>query len=143
MADATTNPFMESKRGQNLVELALLLPILLIIVIGILDLGRSFYYYVAITNAAREGARYAAVHPGSGDPAVRTHVSNELSPAIMIDTNDVHVARTMVPGQPSEITVTIAYHFDLVAGEFWSRTLGWANPMTVSSTASMPVTSSF
>lgn len=49
--------------GQSLAEFALVLPLVLLLVLGFLDLGRAIYYYSAISNAAREGARYASVHP--------------------------------------------------------------------------------
>ena len=45
------------KRGQAIVETALLLPILMLLVMGSADLGRVFYYSIAVTNAAREAAR--------------------------------------------------------------------------------------
>lgn len=47
--------------GQSLVELALLLPAILLLAVVTLDLGRGIYYYSAIYNAAREGARYGIV----------------------------------------------------------------------------------
>jgi Flp pilus assembly protein TadG len=46
-----------SKRGQALVETALVLPILMLLVMGSADLGRVFYYAIAVTNASREAAR--------------------------------------------------------------------------------------
>lgn len=48
--------------GQTLVEFAIILPVLLLLSIIILDLGRAVYYSSAIHNAAREGVRYGAVH---------------------------------------------------------------------------------
>jgi Flp pilus assembly protein TadG len=48
-------------RGQELVEFALVLPVLFLFIYGVVDLGRVFHAYIAITNAAREGARYAIV----------------------------------------------------------------------------------
>ena len=45
------------KRGQAIVETALLLPVLMLLVMGSADLGRVFYYSIAVTNAAREAAR--------------------------------------------------------------------------------------
>ena len=48
------------QRGQNLVELALLMPILLWFCLGLVDFGRVFYTQVGLANAAREAARYAA-----------------------------------------------------------------------------------
>ncbi len=55
------------ERGQSLVELALILPVLILVLLGILDFGRAFYAYNAISNAAREGARYGTVHHENTD----------------------------------------------------------------------------
>jgi Flp pilus assembly protein TadG len=51
--------------GQALVELAIVLPVFLIILMGIVDLGRGIYMYNGASNAAREIARVTSVHPGS------------------------------------------------------------------------------
>ena len=50
-------------RGQSLVEFALVTPILLLLFAGVGDLGRAFYGYVAIENAAKEGALYGSRYP--------------------------------------------------------------------------------
>jgi len=62
-AVATTNRKRnrQSERGDSLVELALILPVLLLILIAILDLGRAVYAYHVVANCAREGARYGVV----------------------------------------------------------------------------------
>lgn len=49
-------------RGQSLVEFALVLPLFLLLVMGIADLGLAVFSYNSITNAAREGARLAIVN---------------------------------------------------------------------------------
>ena len=51
------------ERGQELMEYAITLPIFVFIVFGIFDLGRVVYYYSAMQNSAREGARYGVVNP--------------------------------------------------------------------------------
>ena len=51
----------ERTHGQSLVEFALVFPILLFALIGFLDLGRAIYYYSAVSNAVREGTRFAIV----------------------------------------------------------------------------------
>ncbi len=56
-----TNKF--GQRGQSFVETALVMPILLILLGGVVDLGRGFIILVAVENAAGEGALYGAVHP--------------------------------------------------------------------------------
>ncbi len=47
------------QRGQSLVEAAITLPIVLLLALGVTDLGRSFYYREAITNSARQALRMA------------------------------------------------------------------------------------
>ena len=58
--------FNQQKRrylqGQSLVEMALVIPILLVLVISALEFGRLFYTKIVITNAAREGAYYLSTH---------------------------------------------------------------------------------
>jgi Flp pilus assembly protein TadG len=46
-----------NQRGQAVIELALTLPLLLVVVFGIIDFGFMFQRYEAVTNAAREGTR--------------------------------------------------------------------------------------
>ena len=49
-----------SERGANLVEFAIVLPLLVLILAGMVDVGHAFNSYMVITNAAREGARAAS-----------------------------------------------------------------------------------
>jgi Flp pilus assembly protein TadG len=49
-------------RGQSLVEFALILPIALILLLAVFDVGRAVFMYNGLTNAAREGARLAIVN---------------------------------------------------------------------------------
>jgi len=46
------------KGAQALVEMAVMVPFLVIGMMGMLDLGRAFYYQISLTNAVREAARY-------------------------------------------------------------------------------------
>jgi Flp pilus assembly protein TadG len=46
--------------GQSLVELALVLPILLLLLVGTIEIGRFAYYSILVANAARAGAQYGA-----------------------------------------------------------------------------------
>ena len=62
--------FSFSRKGQAIVETALLLPILMLLVMGSADLGRVFYYAIAVTNSAREAARQGTYYdPISGSNA--------------------------------------------------------------------------
>lgn len=53
---------MRGERGQSLVEFALILPILVIVLVGVFDLGRAVMLSETLNNAVREGNRYAIVH---------------------------------------------------------------------------------
>ena len=54
-----------SLRGQTMVELALILPLFLSLLLGIVILGVGVFYQQQVTNAAREAARYASVNSGT------------------------------------------------------------------------------
>ncbi len=56
-----------SARGQTLVEFALVLPLFLMLVVGILVLGIGLFYQQQVVNAAREAARYAAIHSATAE----------------------------------------------------------------------------
>ena len=56
------------EKGQSLVEMALILPLLLILLAGVIDVARLYYVYVVLTDAAAEGVSYAAVNPPT-DPS--------------------------------------------------------------------------
>ena len=58
-----------SEQGQTMAEFAVVLPILVVLLFGIMQFGIAFNNYVTLTDAARAGARKAAVSRNSGDPA--------------------------------------------------------------------------
>lgn len=53
---------LKNERGQAMVEFALVLPILILLLCGIIDFGWIFSNKIAADNASREAARYAAIH---------------------------------------------------------------------------------
>src|SRR5438309_1246806 len=57
--DAPSSRAASRSRGQSLVEAAITLPIVLLLALGVTDLGRSFYYREAVTNSARQALRIA------------------------------------------------------------------------------------
>lgn len=61
---------MHRSRGQSLVEFAILSPVLLLLVMGMLDLGRAYYFEVVSTDAARDAARFGSGYmPNKWPPA--------------------------------------------------------------------------
>ena len=99
------------EKGQSLLELALILPVLIVILAGVLDLGRLYYAYVAVTDAAAEGASYAAIHPEPGERGEVFRRAQEASRGLVqIDPDMVVVdCPTVASGAP--ITVTVSYSF--------------------------------
>lgn len=53
---------MKKEEGQSVVEAALVLPLLILVLCGILDFGWIFAHQIMINNASRDAARYAAIH---------------------------------------------------------------------------------
>jgi Flp pilus assembly protein TadG len=70
--------FGRESRGQSMVEIALALPILLLLVLGIADLGRFAYYAIGVQHAARDAAAYAVEDLKVTDANVRLRVCGEL-----------------------------------------------------------------
>lgn len=94
--------------GQSLVEFALLLPLFMLIILGIFDFGRVIYAYSALHNAAREGARYGAVHPCDdvGIENMAQNMAAGLGEGITVNSSIVDVG-----GTPSRIQVQVVFQF--------------------------------
>lgn len=65
--------------GQALAEFALLVPLLFLIVAGIVEFGRAWNIKIAVTDAAREGARYAVLSGGPTQSEVENTIKKRLS----------------------------------------------------------------
>ena len=77
-------------KGQNLVEFALLLPILILIIFGVLELGRAFFAFIAISNASREGARVFTFRPDVTTLAnITTAVDFEIGSSPLVSTSNI------------------------------------------------------
>jgi Flp pilus assembly protein TadG len=95
--------------GQELVEYAITLPLFLILVLGIVDLGRVVYYYSAMQNVVREGARYGSIH--LEDAGIEATICNlVMSRAIGVDLSCDDVTTTFDFGQGT-VTVNVIYPF--------------------------------
>jgi Flp pilus assembly protein TadG len=89
-------------KGQELVEYALTLPILLLLILGIVEFGAAIFAYNTVANAAREGARVGAVVPILS--------ADDLTPATQTIENAVR-DRTggLALNRPDNINVVITY----------------------------------
>ena len=77
------------QRGQGLTEFALVIPIFLLLVVALFDLGRAVFAYNTLTNAAREGARIAIVNQYT--PSI---VSRAKSQTQIVELDDPSVSVT-------------------------------------------------
>ncbi len=125
-------------KGQSIVEFVFALPLLILIGIGLFDIGRAFFTIIVVTNASREGARYLVQNPDDkalGFLDTKSAARNEaLASGIDINSSDVTVtcpgdATTCNRGSP--VTVTVGQNFNLVFGIFDTGTLGFFNPGTL------------
>jgi Flp pilus assembly protein TadG len=104
------------ERGAELVEFALVFPILLLVMLGIMDFGFMFQRYEVLTNAAREGARMAIL-PGYTDANVTTRVNAYLTASGLTApvTVTVGLPQTLTVGGPCitvrPVTVSHTYQF--------------------------------
>jgi Flp pilus assembly protein TadG len=112
-------------RGSSLVEFSLIAFMFIIVLLGVVEMGRMVLVYTTIANAARAGARYAIVHgsdqtvsssgPGSPCtcPQIQTVVKNFASAGLVntslltITVNYPNGVNT--PGNPVQVTVTYPY----------------------------------
>jgi Flp pilus assembly protein TadG len=124
---------LKNNRGQTLVELALLLPILVLLVFGILEFGRVFNETLVVTAAAREGARVAAVN--SDNDAAAVDAVKQVAAAIDHGRLTIDISPTGPRAIGSEVTVQVTNQVPIVTpliGAFFA-----GNSATVSGTTSM------
>ena len=119
--------------GQGLVELALVLPFALWILLGVIDFGRVYYFSIAATNAAREGARYWASNPTASASTVRTRVQNEAAPQVSIESSKI----TLTNPTSDQVRVQVQYSFQPITPLV--STVWGGGALLVTTQAQMPV----
>jgi Flp pilus assembly protein TadG len=125
-------------RGAVAVEFALVLPLLLVIVFGVIDFGRAFNAQVTITQAAREGGRLAAL--GQPDVEARTQAAAALL------NPPVSVAPTVCapgagPGTDGSVVVTYPFTFATPIGAIaalFPGGGGFGTPLTLTANGVLP-----
>ena len=140
-----------AERGAALIEFAVALPFLLVITLGVIDVGRAYVTSVALANAAREGAMYASLHPlsqapgggGCADPdnityhartetgTVASNISVAVSPSVGCATGGA--GQAINPGDT--VTVTASEPFSPLT----PLIEGFTGPLTLSSSVKVVV----
>ena len=105
-----------NEKGQSLVEFALVVPLLLLLVIGIAELGRAWMTQNILTGAAREAVRVLAVPAPAGGVSLATTRANQILTSAGITTATVSVVDA--PASFGTVTVTVNYNFPVVVAGF-------------------------
>jgi Flp pilus assembly protein TadG len=135
-----------SERGVALIEVALTLPLVLLVSVSIFEFGRAFQTWQVLTNAAREGAR-VAVLPSSDPDEVRQRVKNYMRDGQLGNwgTAVVDVVADTVSIGPQNVSasrVTVTYPFNFIVLNPVARlvtpgsSLGGA-PLSITASAAM------
>jgi Flp pilus assembly protein TadG len=113
------------ERGQSLVEFAISLTLILLLLAGAVDFGMAFFSFIALRDAAQEGALYGSMSP-SDTAGIIARVRNASNrPVDLSDTSTVQVTPQII-GQPCEgggIQVTVVYSYP-ISMPFISAILG-------------------
>jgi len=109
--------FLNREEGVSLAEFALILPVFLALVLGMIDLGQGFNTYIGMLNATREGAIWLARNPDDLN-GMNTRITKELS-RMGLSPGDLTITRT--PEKQSYesgdiVTVTLEYSYQLTFG---------------------------
>lgn len=101
-----------------MVEFALIIPLVLLLLLGFFDLGRAIFYYSSLSNAVREGTRYAIVNRGISDDDIKTKVV-EYAFALAdtpnpLDRDEIIITYITDNGIKTNISIAASYVFQPV-----------------------------
>ncbi len=110
LARRLRRPFRSGARGQSMVEFALVVPMVLVLLCAVVDMGRAYSAWVTTTNAAREGARLGIT--GASQAAV---ISRTQSTSGSYNDSNLSVTVTNAGGAPgSSVVVNTSYSLALI-----------------------------
>src|SRR5262245_45245910 len=106
---------VKKRDGQNLVEFAIVVVLLLALVLGIIEFGRVWMTFQVVTNASREGARVAALPTGFSTTADVTTKVNDYMTAAQLNPSLATISIVNVDGPTgTDAVVTVQYNADLM-----------------------------
>lgn len=101
-----------SERGQSLAEFALVLPLLVLLLFGIIQFGITFNHYITLTDAVRAGARTAAVSRHQPDP-VSVTTDKVRTAATDLDPDDLLITVESTWDAGDEVEVSASYPYEI------------------------------
>jgi Flp pilus assembly protein TadG len=111
---------INTQNGAAMVEFAIVLPLLLILIFGIIEFGVMFYDKAVITNASREGVRAGIT--GLGDPEIKQIVLNYCNANLVNlgNNNDAFdPEKIFISSDGTDLIVKLEYNYDLLLGSFF------------------------
>jgi Flp pilus assembly protein TadG len=106
----------KNETGAAAVEFALILPVLLLILIGVIEFSLAFNAQLSLNQAAREGARYMAIHNNTGAAATAaSNAAGRLAPSTVTTTFAVSGGGTACSAG-KQVTATTSYTLTTVTG---------------------------
>jgi Flp pilus assembly protein TadG len=106
---------IRKEQGQTLVEVAIGLPVLLLVLFAILQFGIVFKNYLALTDAVRVGARVGAVSRDFPDPRGRTEAAVRSAGTDLGAGLQVTVTSTWTPGSDLTVKGTFPYCINVMS----------------------------
>ncbi len=106
----------KSEAGQAVAEMALVLPLLLLVMAGCLDLGRAFSVWLTLANASREGARYGCVYPTDTNGIIGETLGTATAAGLAVARSDVQVSMPEGTDGGLPVVVTVQYRLRMVTG---------------------------
>ena len=103
---------LRNEQGQSLTEFALMLPILLLVLFGIVQLGIVFNHYITVADASRAGARKAVVSQQAANPtAAAVNAARASATNLTQSKFTVTVSSSWADG--ADVTVTTSYPYQV------------------------------
>ena len=134
---------LRDEKGQSIVELALILPILIVLLGAIIDFGWIYSCQISANNAVREAARYSSIHiydsSTDNDEAVAQSIVLSEASQLADDTTTVTLRYLDLDnnGTDDSVQVTVSSPIPLITGI--SSTLLGKSDITISSTSTMRI----
>lgn len=120
------NPRLRGKlrqlKGQSVLELAIILPVLVLLMLGLVDLSRAIQAYNIIANMSREGANLALRASSSSAQQIMNSLANTAQPLAMSSKGMMYITEVRGVTRESSVVPVI------------NSSIGWKNRTTPSST---------
>ena len=143
---------LRSERGAELIEFALIFPLLLLVLLGMIDFGFLFQRYEVLTNATREGARMAIL-PGYDADDVKTRICEFLTnggvpttgcpgatpthPAVTVTDTTIALGAGVTPVQAKQVQLAYTHNFMFVGPIIGLMGGSWTNTKVITTVATM------